>query len=62
MKENRTLEEDLKDLMIKASVDAANKRKKISSELTLFEKYLKKLSNCLICLSITSRFKICKML
>lgn len=43
MKENRTLEEDLKDLIIKASVDAAIKRKKKPSELTPFEKYLEEI-------------------
>lgn len=43
MKEPKTLEEDLADLMVKAAVDAARKKMKKDSELTPYEKYLKEI-------------------
>lgn len=45
MKEPRTLEEDLNDLMVKAAVDAARKKMKKDSELTPYEKYLKEIQS-----------------
>lgn len=44
MKEPRSLEEDLADLVIKAAVDAAKKKMKKESELTPFEKYMKEIN------------------
>ena len=43
MKEPKSLEEDLKDLLVKAAVDAAINKKKKDSELTPLEKYLKEI-------------------
>lgn len=44
MKEPRSLEEDLADLVIKAAVDAAKKKMKKESELTPYEKYMKEIN------------------